>query len=194
MPAACDSPRHRSEGLVGRVAEQEALAARIDSLDSAGGAVMLVGEAGMGKTALLTHLATIAARHRADRVIWLRGEESEAVLAFAAARGSPAPPAEVLRPLAERQRRALDACLALSGDEPCGPLAVCAGALGVLAAAADQHPLVILVDDFQWIDPESQKILLFIGRRLSAERIVMVMAVRDRPGILVTTGSMPVSS
>ena len=64
MLAACDPPRHPSRGLVGRTAEQQALAALIDSLDSAGAAAMLVGEAGMGKTALLTHLAAIAAARR----------------------------------------------------------------------------------------------------------------------------------
>jgi DNA-binding CsgD family transcriptional regulator len=51
---------------------------------------------------------------------------------------------------------------------------------------------VILVDDFHWIDPESQKILLFVARRVSAEPIVMIIAVRSGPGFPVTTGSMPV--
>jgi DNA-binding CsgD family transcriptional regulator/tetratricopeptide (TPR) repeat protein len=164
----------------------------IDSLDSAGSAAMLVGEAGMGKTALLSHLAATAAARTGTGVIWLRGEESESVLAFAAA-------ADLLLPLREHfdhlpggQRRALEACLALSGADPCGPLATCAGALGVVAAAAEQNPLVILIDDFQWVDLESRKILLFIARRLSAEHVVMIIAVRDEPGIQVTTGSLPV--
>jgi DNA-binding CsgD family transcriptional regulator len=178
--------------LVGRVAEQKAFAALIDSLDSAGGAAMLVGEAGMGKTALLAHLATIAAAHTGTRVMWLRGEESEAVLAFAAAADLLLPLREHFGCLPEGQRHALEACFALSGDEPCGPLAVCGGALGVLAAAADQNPLVILVDDFQWIDPESQKILLFIARRVPGEPIVMVIASRDEPGFPIARGSVPV--
>ncbi len=153
---------------------------------------MLVGEAGMGKTALLAHLATVASRRTATRVIWLRGEESEAVLAFAVAADLLLPLREHFSRLPAGQRRALEACLALSGDGPCGPLAACAGALGVLAATADQNPLVILVDDFHWIDPESQKILLFIARRVSAEPIVMIIAARDEPGFPVTTGSVPV--
>src|SRR5229473_4990245 len=164
MLVTCESTRHPPGGLVGRAAEQQALTALMDSADSAGGAAMLVGEAGMGKTAMLTFLAARAAVRPGTRVIWLRGEESEAVLAFAAA-------ADLLLPLREHfarlpggQRRALEACLALSGGEPCGPLAACAGALSVLAAAAEQQPLIVLVDDFQWIDLESQKILLFIAR------------------------------
>ena len=162
MLVARDQSRFPSGGLVGRTAEQQALVALIDSLDSAGGAAMLVGEAGMGKTALLARLADTAAEHTGTRVIWLRGEESEAILAFAAAADLLLPLRKHFVRLPEGQRLALEACLALSGAEACGPLAVCAGALGVLATAADRNPLVIMVDDFQWIDPESRKILLFI--------------------------------
>lgn len=146
----------------------------------------------MGKSALLTRLATIASRRTATRVIWLRGEESEAVLPFPAAADLLLPLREHFARLPDGQRQALEACLALSGDELCGPLAVCAGALSVLAAAADRNPLVILVDDYQLIDPESQKIVLFIARRVTAERIVMVIAARDGPGFPVTTSGMPV--
>jgi DNA-binding CsgD family transcriptional regulator/energy-coupling factor transporter ATP-binding protein EcfA2 len=191
MLAACDVPRHPFGGLVGRTAEQQALLALLDSLDSAGSAAMLVGEAGMGKTALLTHLAAIAAARTGTRVIWLRGEESEAVLAFAAAADLLLPLREHFACLPEGQRFALEACLALSGAEPCGPLAACAGALGVLSTAADQTPLVILIDDFHWVDLESRKILQFIARRLLAEPIVMVIAVRDEPGLPVVTAGLP---
>jgi DNA-binding CsgD family transcriptional regulator len=152
---------------------------------------MLVGEAGMGKTALLTNLAIIAAERTSIRVIWLRGEESEAVLAFAAVADLLLPLREHFARLPEGQRLALEACLALSGAEPCGPLAVCAGALGVLAAAADQTPLVVLIDDFQWVDLESRKILQFMARRVSAEPIVMIMAMRDAPGFPVVTAGLP---
>jgi DNA-binding CsgD family transcriptional regulator len=192
MPAVGDSPRQWSMGLVGREAEQQAFATLMDSLDSAGAAVVLIGEAGMGKTALLTHLATIASTRPATRVIWLRGEESEAVLAFAAAADLLLPMRDQFARLPGGQRKALETCLALSGDEPWGPLAVCAGALNVLAATADQNPLVVLVDDFQWIDPESQKMLLFVARRVSAEPIIMIIAARDEPGFPVATGGLPV--
>ena len=191
MLAACDVPWHPFGGLVGRAAEQQALLALLDSLDSAGSAAMLVGEAGMGKTALLTHLATFATARTGIRVIWLRGEESEAVLAFAAAADLLLPLREHFACLPEGQRLALEACLALSGAEPCGPLAACAGALGVLATAADQTPLVILIDDYHWVDLESRKILQFIARRVSAEPIIMIIAVRDEPGFPVVSAGLP---
>ena len=191
MSVTCDLPRSPPGGLVGRVAERQELAALTDPADSGAAAAMLIGEAGMGKTALLADLALIASARPGARVIWLRGEESEAVLAFAAAADLLLPLREHFARLPAGQRRALEACLALSCDEPCGPLAVCAGALGVLAAAAERHPLVILVDDYQWIDPESQKILLFIARRASAEPIAVVIAVRAEPGVPVATGNLP---
>ena len=161
MPSEGAAPR-----LVGRVAEREALAALTDSLGSAGGAAMLVGEAGMGKTALLSTLAAAVSSRPAVQVTWLRGTESEAVLPFAAVADLLLPLREHFGLLPDGQRQALGACLGLSGDPPGGPLAVHAGALSVLAAAADRKPLLILVDDFQWLDPESRKILLFIARRV----------------------------
>jgi hypothetical protein len=127
------------------------------------------------------HVAGVACQ-RGLRVLRARGEESEAVLAFATA-------ADLLRPLRQKfaelpptQRQALEVCLALSAGPAPGPLAASAGALGVLASAADEQPLVVLVDDFQWVDPESRQILLFAARRLAAERIAMILAVRDEPG------------
>ena len=125
-------------------------------------------------------------------MIWLRGEESEAVLPFAAAADLLLPLREHFAAFLKSRRRALEACLALSGARNLRPLAICAGAFGVLAAAAERNPLVIMVDDFQWIDSESQKILLFIARRVSAEHVVMIIAVRDEPGIPVAAGSLPV--
>ena len=167
--------------LVGRVRERRLLDGLVESVEGGGAAVVIEGEAGIGKTALLTYVADVASK-RGMRVLRACGEESEAVLAFAAL-------ADLLRPLRKHfaglpqtQRQALEVCLALSGGPSAGPLAACAGALGVLASVADGQPLAVLVDDLQWIDPESQQVLLFAARRLAAERIVMFLAVRDEPG------------
>ena len=69
---------------------------------------------------------------------------------------------------------------------------MCAGALGVLTAAAEDRPLVILVDDFQWLDAESAQILLFVARRLATEHIVMVLAVREEPDQSPRASDLPV--
>jgi len=167
--------------LVGRVRERRLLDGLIESVEGGGGAVVIVGEAGVGKTALLMHFADAASK-RGLRVIRARGEESEAVLAFAVLADLLLPLREEFAGLPQTQYQALEACLALSSGPAAGPLAACAGALGVLASATDEQPLAVLVDDFQWVDPESRQILLFAARRLATERIVMILAVRDQPG------------
>lgn len=167
--------------LVGRVRERRLLDGLIESVEGGGTAALIVGQTGVGKTALLMHVAGLASG-RGLRVLSARGEESEAGLAFATV-------ADLLRPLRRElaelpgpQRQALEVCLALSAGPAPGPLAACAGALEVLARAADEQPLAVLVDDFQWVDAQSRRILLFAARRLAAQRIVMVFAVRDQPG------------
>ena len=177
--------------LVGRARERGLLDGLVESVEGGGAAVVITGEAGVGKTALLMRVADMASE-RGLRVLRAGGEESEAVLAFAIL-------ADLLRPLREKfaqlpqiQRQALELRLALSSGPAAGPLAVCAGALGVLASAADEQPLVVLVDDFQWVDAESRQVLLFAARRLAAEHIVMLFAVRDEPGAQPCERGLPV--
>jgi DNA-binding CsgD family transcriptional regulator/tetratricopeptide (TPR) repeat protein len=177
--------------LVGRARERCLLEGLVESVEGGGSAVVIAGEAGVGKTALFIHVADVASE-RGLRVLKVGGEESEAVLAFAIL-------ADLLRPLRESfaqlpqiQRQALESCLALSSGPAAGPLAVCAGALGVLASAADDRPLVVLVDDFQWVDAESRQVLLFAARRLAPEHIVMLFAVRDEPGAQPCERGLPV--
>ena len=177
--------------LVGRARERRLLDGLVESVEGGGAAVVIAGEAGVGKTALLTHVADVASE-RGLRVLKGRGEESEAVLAFATLADLLRPSREKFAELPQAQRQALEVCLALSSGPAAGPLAACAGALGVLASAADEQPLVVLVDDFQWVDPESRQVLLFAARRLAAERIVMLFAVRDEPGAQPPERGLPV--
>ena len=177
--------------FVGRVRERRLLDELVDSLQDGGAAVIVVGEAGIGKTALLTYAAGAASERTGMRVLEACGVESEAVLAFAAIADLLHPLHEKLAELPLTQRQALEVCLALSSGGTTGPLAACAGTLSVLASAADDTPLAILIDDFQWVDPESQQILLFVARRLETERIVMVLAVRDEPGAQTPEYGLP---
>lgn len=115
--------------LVGRVRERRLLDGLVESAEGSGAAVVIAGEAGVGKTALLAHVAGVAS-DRSLRVLRARGEESEAVLAFAVL-------ADLMRPLRERigelpraQRQALEVRLALSSGPAGGPLAACAGRWG----------------------------------------------------------------
>ena len=177
--------------LVGRARERRLLDGLVESAAGGGAAIVIAGEAGVGKTALLTHVADMASE-RGLRILKGRGEESEAVLAFATLADLLLPSREKFAGLPQAQRQALEVCLALSTGPATGPLAACAGALGVLASVADEQPLVVLVDDFQWVDPESRQVLLFAARRLAAERIVMLLAVRDEPGARPAERGLPV--
>jgi DNA-binding CsgD family transcriptional regulator len=124
----------------------------------------------------------------------LRGIESEAVLPFAAITDLLWPLQGHLTTLPAIQREALEVRLALSAGPPHGPLAACAGTLGVLAAAADKRPLVVLVDDFQWLDSDSAQILQFVARRLAGERLAMVLVVRTEPGTPPPETDLPILS
>jgi DNA-binding CsgD family transcriptional regulator len=179
--------------MVGREHERHLLGGLVESLDVGGAAVVIHGEPGMGKTALLGFVADCA-RRRDVRVLTARGIESEAVLPFAGITDLFWPLQEHFATLPAIQREALEVCLALSAGPPRGPLAACVGALGVLTAAASQSPLVILVDDFQWLDAESAQILLFVARRLSDESLAMVLAVRAEPDVAMPDTGLPILS
>ncbi|MEU1183843.1 AAA family ATPase [Streptomyces sp. NPDC005820] len=163
---------------VGRRREFEVLDGLLAALPDRGAALLLCGDPGIGKSMLLEY----AAQRGRAQVLRARGVESEAVLPYAVL-------AEVLLPLRKHfaelpasQRRALEACFALSDATGPDLYAVCAGALGVLAAAGEEDPLVVLVDDLHWADPSSRQVLQFVARRLESERVVLVMAARSGPG------------
>ncbi|HZA32820.1 MAG TPA: ATP-binding protein, partial [Propionibacteriaceae bacterium] len=179
--------------IVGRDHERRILGGLIDSLKVGGGAAAIYGEPGMGKTSLLNFIADRAKRSRAQ-VLTACGMESEAVLPFAAITDLLWPLQPHFPTLPAIQREALEVCLALSAGPLRGPLAACAGALGVLSAAADERPLVILVDDFQWLDAESAQILLFVARRLVDEPLAMVLAVRVEPDVALPDTGLPMLS
>jgi DNA-binding CsgD family transcriptional regulator len=188
-----DGSRTDAEVIVGRDHERRLLSGLVDSLSVGGGAVVILGEPGMGNTSLLRFVADHASRQDVS-VHMLHGIESEAVLPFAAITDLLWPMQEHLATLPTIQRQALETCLALSPGPPHGPLAACAGTLGVLAAAADERPLIVLVDDLQWLDAESAQILLFVARRVVDERLAMVFTVRAEPGTSPPDTGLPILS
>ncbi|MEV4752342.1 LuxR C-terminal-related transcriptional regulator [Streptosporangium sp. NPDC049248] len=143
--------------------------------DGFGGAVVLRGEAGAGKTALLD---AAAARGGAMRVLRTTGVESESDLAFAALHQVLWPVAGLLDTLPEPQRDAVRAALGLAAGSAGDRFLVGAGVLSLLAEAAALDGLICVVDDFQWVDRASADALLFAARRLGTERIAMLLAVR----------------
>ncbi|WP_460339524.1 AAA family ATPase [Actinoallomurus acanthiterrae] len=162
--------------LYGRSAEISALDEVIGrARDGSGGAVVLRGEAGAGKTALLD---AAAARGGAMRVLRTTGVESESDLAFAALHQVLWPVTASLDALPEPQRDAVSTALGLAAGSAGDRFLLGAGVLSLLAEAAAPDGLICVVDDFQWVDRASADALLFAARRLGTERIAMLFAVR----------------
>ena len=164
--------------FVGRRRESGLLGAVVAAAAEAGSARVVVGEPGIGRTTLLRHLAD----GTPHRVLWVRGSRAEAELPYAAAAQLLTGLTAYFARVPPAQRHAVEVALALIDGPAIGALAVCAGALGVLGAASGREPLLVLVDDLQWIDRESRRLLLYLARRLDRERVALVMALREEPG------------
>jgi DNA-binding CsgD family transcriptional regulator len=152
------------------------------------GALVVRGEAGIGKTALLDF-----AIERASDMLLVRaqGVQSEAEVAFGGLLHVCRPLLAKADDLPERQAHALRTALALGpAAAPPDRLAVGAATLSLLGAAAEDAPLLVTVDDAQWLDAESADAIAFAGRRLHAERVALVLAVREGEGRGVDTSGL----
>jgi hypothetical protein len=138
-------------------------------------ALVLHGEAGVGKTALLEYLAVQALGCRVTRAA---GVQSEMELAFAGLHQLCAPVLDHLGRLPPPQRDALRTVFGISSGPPPDRFVVGLAVLGLLSEAAERQPLVCLVDDQQWLDRASAQILAFVARRLGAESVGLVFAAR----------------
>lgn len=164
--------------LVGREAELAHLTTLVDDVVKGHGrAVLMRGEAGIGKSALLD-ASRSAARDRGLRVLWVAGIESEAELAFSALY-------DLLRPVISRrsvlpapQSAALASALALAPVVPGDRLAVCVATLRLLEHVAADEPLLVIVDDLPWLDSASRECVMFTARRARGQ-LAVLMAARD---------------
>jgi DNA-binding CsgD family transcriptional regulator len=166
-------------GLRGRRSE----CARLDDLLAgvrAGRSAALVmrGEAGLGKTALLDYVAGSAADLRVLRAV---GVESEMELAFAALHQMVGPVLDRLGRLPGPQRDVLGTAFGLQSGPPPDRFLIGLAVLSLLAEVAEDGPLVCLIDDARWLDRASARVLAFVARRLVAESVLMIFAVRE-PG------------
>lgn len=163
--------------LVGREVE---LARVVDVCRGAAagrGSVLLVsGEPGIGKSALL---AAAAAAELDVRVLRAAGVEAERTVAFATLQALLWPLRDELGALEAGQRRLLRAVLELEPAGGATTFVVGAATLALLSVASRERPLVVVVDDAQWADISSQEVLSFVGRRLEQERVALLVAARD---------------
>lgn len=184
----------RSAGmrLVGRDAECR----RIDGLLAAaraghGGALLLEGEAGIGKTSLLDYAV---ARSGDLRVLRTHGCESETELAFCGLSDVLQPLARHLSGLPSRQAGALAGALGIGPPVAGDRFAVAAATLGILALASDDGPLLVVVDDLQWLDTSSAEALLFAARRIANEPVGVLLARREGWGRHLDHDAIPTCS
>jgi AAA ATPase domain len=140
-------------------------------------ALVLRGEAGVGKTALLRYAAQQASGFRTAQIA---GVEAEMELPFAGMHQLCAPMLDRLDALPAPQREALRVALGLATGNPPDRFLISLATLSLLSAVAEERPLLCLLDDAQWLDDASAKVLTFVARRLLAESIAIVFAVRAR--------------
>src|SRR4051794_23953896 len=163
--------------LRGRRAECVELDRLLDAMHTGRSAVrVLRGEAGIGKSALLEHMAR---RGGGCRVLRAVGVESEMELPFAGLHQLCSPLFGGLARLPPPQPEALGTAFGLSAGPRPDRFLVGLALLSLLSDAADQEPLLCLVDDAQWLDQSSAQVLAFVARRLHAEPIVLVFAERE---------------
>ncbi|MET9352733.1 AAA family ATPase [Streptomyces sp. NPDC006617] len=167
----------RLRGRRGELETLDRLAADVESGQSA--ALVLRGEAGIGKTALLDHLADRAAGHRVARAT---GAESEMELPFAGLHQLCAAFLGRIDRLPKPQGEAVATAFGLSAGPPPDRFLVGLAVLSLLADAAAEQPLFCLVDDAQWLDRASAQTLAFVARRMYAEPLALVFASREPRG------------
>lgn len=157
--------------------ERAEIGALLDGARSArGGALVVRGEAGIGKTALLED-----ARERAVdmHVVAVRGVESEAELPFAGLHRLLRPALHLVAQLPTPQANALEGALGLSEGSSYERFLVFAACLSLLSELSERRPVLCIVDDAHWLDTLSAEALLFAARRVEAEGIVILFAARD---------------
>jgi DNA-binding CsgD family transcriptional regulator len=163
--------------LLGRQRERDVLDRVLEAArDGQGGVLAVYGEPGVGKTALLDYAIEAGTDFTVARAV---GVEGEMELAFAALQQLCSPSLDLLERLPEPQRDAFEIALGLSAGRPPNLFLVGLAVLTLLSEAAEEHPLLCVVDDAQWLDRASARVLAFVARRLLAEKVAMVFAARE---------------
>jgi DNA-binding CsgD family transcriptional regulator len=176
--------------LLGRRDEREAISRLLQAAeDGIGGALVISGEPGVGKTALLDDTVPDATSFRTVSAV---GVEGEMEFPFAALLQICSPILAFAERLPEVQRDAL----AIAFGQTAGPapdaLLVGQAVLSLLSSASQQRPLLCVVDDAQWLDRASARLFAFVARRLAAERIALVFAARELGETLAGLPELPV--
>jgi len=167
-----------ASALVGRERDLRALDALLTNVAHRGGALLLRGEPGVGKSVLLA-----GATHRAEslgmQICGASGVRSEAGVPFAGLHQILRPLLEAVHELSQPHREVLLAILGTANPTTRDAFTVSIAALELLAAVASKDPLLLAVDDGHWLDSETAAVLGFVARRLTPEPVALLIAVRD---------------
>jgi DNA-binding CsgD family transcriptional regulator len=164
--------------LVGRHHELAQAQALLERLPVQGGGIVVSGEPGIGKTAILSSTGDWARRHGL-LVLTVNGTESEANLSFAGLHRLIRPLLKRAPNLPERQRDALLGAFGMARSTVPDLFLIGLGTLELVSRAAAEQPVVAIVDDAQWLDDPTSEVLTFMARRLQSEQIALIVAVRD---------------
>lgn len=176
-------------GLIGRGVEQGSIAALIsDAKASRSGVLALVGDPGMGKSALLDHAVLLA---DGMNVLRARGVQSEAQIPFAGLSELLRPALRHLDRLPDAQAAALQGALALVPARTEHRFAVGAATLTLLAAYAEDLPVLVVLDDVHWLDGSSANALSFAFRRLLVDPVAVLLSVRSGEQSLLDGSDLP---
>lgn len=170
--------RGPERSLLGRDRELGALADLIDQVGEHGGSLVVLGEPGVGKSALL-RAAAGHGRAAGLQVLAATGVECEAQLPFAGLHQLLRPVAGLAAQLPDGQRRALGSAFGAEAGASPELFMIALAALNLLAEAATGTPVLMVVDDVQWLDRPTQEVLAFMARRISSDPVVMVGGVRN---------------
>ena len=170
--------RDEAAPLLGRDQEQGLLRSVLDEVTTRGQALVLRGDPGIGKSRLLSD-TNEAARERGMSVLTATGVQSEAHLPFAGLH-------QLLRPvrgrtadLPELMRDALDAAFGLTREVVPEYYRIAMAALDLVSEVASDAPLLLVVEDAQWLDGPTSEVLAFVARRIESDPIVLLVAIRD---------------
>src|SRR5256712_3350860 len=164
--------------LVGRDAELAQLDTALAEAAEHGGALFVTGAAGIGKTSLLD-VAASDARSRGYKVLTVTGLESEADLPFAGLHQLLQPVLPSAGALPGPQKNALLTALGMRAGAPPEVFLVGLATLSLMAKVADERPLAVIADDFQWLDLATSSVLNFVARRLEATPILLIIGVPE---------------